>query len=252
MDENKSESSQFLEELGIKNTEGDIFKGPTDNEETSPESSEQEENSQEEELRLKNRREKRLAAKLQAEREANIALNARVQALSEVGKFREEVGDDTLKEVEAIFGTDTPEKVQATNILKKALSGMSERAVQRTLEKIQKQQGSEVQAVREEESNLDNMMDEIEDNYDIDFSSSKDRQGFLELLEKASPKDADGNIIEYADPDAVAELYISRRDKTSSRARELAARSGTRSGASQPSTLESDAREKWLRENDII
>src|ERR1700677_4329451 len=93
------------------------------------------ETEEEVETRAKNRRERRLLEQNQRLREEAIAATSRANALSEVNKFREEVGSDELKEVEAIFGTDTPEKKAATDILKKALSGMSEKAVEKALEK---------------------------------------------------------------------------------------------------------------------
>lgn len=204
------------------------------------------------EQKLKNRRERRMAAQNQQIREENIALNERVKVLSEVGKFREEVGDDSLKEVEAIFGTDTPEKLQATNILKKALSGMSESAVEKALDKIEQQRSGESQALIQEEKNLDTILDSVEDDYGIDMSNDSNRKGFLTLLERLSPKDKNGDIIEYADADTTAEVYLSRKERSSGRAKDLASRSMTRSGESQPSKLEASSNEKYLKSLGVI
>jgi hypothetical protein len=205
------------------------------------------------EERLKNRAYKRLQDKYQEEREASIALNERLKVLSEVGKFRDEVGDDTLKEVEAIFGTDTPEKAQATNILKKALSGMSDAAVERALEHFQASQEEETGAVKREERNLDRYEEHWEDEYGIDMQDDATRRGMYALTERLSSKDEDGNIREYADPDGVAEMFLAQREKASNaRAKELAGRSMQRGGASQGSKIETDALERALKDAGII
>lgn len=201
----------------------------------------------------KNRRERRLLRKNQQLREEAIAATARAEAIAESSQFRAGTEEtEYLKRVERIYGNDTPEKAEATNLLKEALEGVKQAAKDEALQEFQKERGSESLAVRQEEQNLDNMMEEIEDDYNADFSDPNTRQGFLTLLEKVSPKDRDGNIIEFADPATTWELFESRRDRASSRAKELSSRSMTRSGQSQPSRLQDDATERFLRENGII
>jgi hypothetical protein len=202
----------------------------------------------------KNRAYRRMESKYQREREAGIAMAERIKVLSEVGKFREDVGDDSLKEVEAIFGTDTAEKLAATNILKKALSGMGEKAKQAALEALDSRQTGETKAQREAEDEIDAGIEEAEDETGLDLSEgSADRQGFLTLVERLAKKDRDGNIVEYPDFATAAEVYQQRKERpSSSRARELASRSMTRSGESQPSKLEQTAQERYLQENGLI
>lgn len=241
-----SETSEFLKELEVENKDS-VLETPITEEAAKAETEE------ESEQKLKNRRERRLAAKLQAEREANIDLNARLQTINESKNLRASTDDaEYLKRIEKIYGNATPEAKEATELLKEAMRGLEESATQRALEKLQAERGSEAKAAQDEEKNLDNILDTVEDNHGIDMSSEAERKGFLALLEKLSPKDKDGDIIEYADPDATAELYLSRKEKSSSRAKELASRSMTRSGSSQPSKLEEDAAVRFLRENDII
>lgn len=238
----ENSQQEFLKDLDI-NAKPDAF----------PEAPVTEEVSEDTGFEAKNRRERRLLTQNQRLREEAIASEARAQALSEVNKFREEVGDDTLKEVEAIFGTNTPEKLAATNILKKALSGMSEQAVQKALEKLEEREGNEAEAVRKEEDNIELMLERVEDDTDLDLSEgSPDRKAFLSMLEKASPKDRDGNIIEYADPDYVVEQFLDRKGKVNERNKNLSSRSMTRSGASQESKLEQSEAERYLKEHGII
>jgi hypothetical protein len=244
-----SEQQDFLSEFDVK--KDDVLTDPlavagTDSADESDDSVEQTE-------KLKNRAFRRLEQKYQEEREASIALNERLKVLSEVGKFRDDVGDDTLKEVEAIFGTDTPEKAQATNILKKALSGMSETAVERALERFNASREDESGAVRTDDRTLDRYDEHWEDEYGIDMSDDNVRRGMYALTERLSSKDEDGNIREYADPDGVAEMFLAQREKASnSRAKELASRSSQRGGASSGSKIEQDAMERALKDAGII
>jgi hypothetical protein len=241
----KSEQEKFLSDLDVDKK--DVLDAPLEGTEVKTE-----ETPEDSELKLKNRRERRLAEKWQAEREANIALNARLETITESQKLREGTEEaEYLKRVEKIYGNATPEAKEATELLKEALQGVRASALKDALEEFQKERGNETQAVRDEEQNLDAIMERVEDDYGIDMASD-DRKGFLTLLERLSPKDQDGNIIEYADPDSTAELYLSRKEKSSSRAKELASRSMTRSGTSQPSKLQEDATWKALKDAGIF
>ena len=242
-----TEQEQFLKDLEGNQTDTNLEKPLL---ETEPE---KEESTEDSEARAKNRRERRLMQQNQQLREEAIAATARAQALSEVNKFQKEVGDDHLKEVEAIFGTDTPEKKAATDILKKALNGMSEAAVQKALEKLDERQTNESTEVREAEDEIESGLEDAEDETGLDLSEGgADRQGYLTLVERLSKKDREGNIIEYPDFVTAAQLYERTKERpTSSRARDLASRSMTRSGQSQPSKIEQDATLRFLRENGI-
>lgn len=245
-----SEQTDFLKDLEVKPEEDNVFEASLE----VPESDSNGEDPEESEMKLKNRRERRLAEKWQSERETNIALNARIAAISESKQLREGTEEaDYLKRIERIFGNATPEAQEATELFKEALKGLEASATEKALERFESARGNEAKAIREEEQSLEKMLEELEDEYEADLTSdSATRRGFLTLLEKVSPKDKDGNIIEYADPKTVYELYESRKDKASSRAKDLASRSMTRSGASEGSKLEEDAQFRFLRENGII
>ncbi|MDE2232913.1 MAG: hypothetical protein KGJ90_02160 [Patescibacteria group bacterium] len=199
---------------------------------------------------LKNRHIRRLEAKLQAEREAAIAREARLQALSEAQKFREEAGSDEYDAMVArIFGTDTPEKAAATELLQKALKGYSERAISALREEFQQHQAEET---REAET-VNSYIEQIEDNYGVDLTSTvagrQRQEQFRDLWFRLSPKDKDGEIVEYADPDEVWNIFT--QQSGSSQARQLASRSMQRSTPVEGGESE-DPTVKYLKEKGIL
>lgn len=200
----------------------------------------------------KNRFGRRKRASDERLRDEVLQLNERVKVLSEVGKFKEEVGDDDLKKLDAIFGTDTAEKLAATNILKEALSGMSLKAKEAALKEIESREEKETGAQKEADDQVDDMLDYVEDEYKLDMSDENVRRGYVTLMEKMSPKDKDGDIKEFADRDAVAEAFVAlQKRQDSGKARELAFRSMTRSGESQPSRLPQNAIDRFMEENGL-
>lgn len=255
MEENKfksgqSEQEKLLEEFNI-NPEQDIL--GSENQETSAEPEKEEV-----EMKLRNRKERRLAEKLQKEREANIALNARLQGISEAKRVSETTEEaEYLKLAEQIFGNATPETEQATEIFKKILKGVhlsaKDEALAEALQKIDEERTSESAAVQKEEENLDEMFEKLEDKYGVDFENDSLRTGFLTLLEKISPKDDEGNIKEYADPEMVYEAYESLKTRSNATAKDLSSRSMIRSGSSHSEKkAEQSAVEKQLREWGIL
>jgi len=204
-----------------------------------------------EEEEARNRRERRLQAKLTAEREAGIALAAKLEALTEAQRLQREVSTEMDETIARIYGTDTPEALAATQLLQKAIKSAEDRATERALEAFRKEQEQASRAVQVEEQNLDSMVEEIEDEYGVTFDAQT-QKGFFTLLEKLSPKDRDGNIIEYADHHAVWEEFNARRAPANNRAKDLASRSMVRNGAPTNTNVSDDATERFLRENGII
>lgn len=199
----------------------------------------------------KNRTERRLREKLEKERIANIELNARLSTLSEVQKFREtEV--DAYEAVGKIYGTDTPETQAATELLKNALRNVEERAKSSALEEFRQERAREQEEVRKASERLDNYIEELEDEHNISFSPQM-QKSYFSLLEKMSPKDSDGNIIEYADPHAVYEVFSEKLQKrTDSKAKDLASRSMVSGNSGSQSVIEDDAAKRLLRDAGII
>lgn len=198
-----------------------------------------------------NRRERRLQERLQAERESSISLAAKLEVLTEAQKFSRENNPEIDETIARIYGTNTPEAAEATALLQKALKGAEDRATERALDAYREEQAKERDAERQEERTLDDMVDDIEDTFSIVMDSNT-QKGFFQLLEKLSPKDRDGNVIEYADHQAVWEEYQSRRKPENTRAKDLASRSVAPTGSSAPSTIADDATTRYLKEHDII
>lgn len=235
-----NEVSEFLKDLGVP--EESILDKPLVIGDTPA----KDEESKNEEERFKNRYTRRKEKEAQRLRDEVIQLNERVKVLSEVGKFREEVGGDAIKGIDAIYGTDTPEKLAATNLLKEALLNIKED----TLKEIDSRGEKETVAQKEADNEVDEFLDRVEEDYNIDMSDESTRRGYITLMEKMSSKYDDGNIKEFADPDAVAETYLALQKRQSSgKAQELASRSMTRSGESQPSALPQNAIDRFMQES---
>lgn len=199
----------------------------------------------------RNRRERRLQAKLQAEREYGIAMAAKLEVLTEAQRLQREVNPELDETISRIYGTDTPEALAATQLLQKAIKSAEDRAAERALEAFREEQRQASQAVAHEEQNLDDMIEELEDEYGVAIDAQT-QKGFFTLLEKLSPKDREGNILEYADHHAVWEELQSRKAPANTRAKDLASRSMVRNGAPTNTSVTDDATERFLRENGII
>ena len=202
----------------------------------------------------KRRRESRLMQRLQDEREANIAMSAKLEALSEARKLQaESEPSEYLKKVQRIYGTDSPEAQAATDLLTEALTGLETRATERALEAIREEQRLARETQRNEERTLESFVEHIEDTYNVTFTPEV-QKAYFQLMEKLSPKDSEGNITAYADPDATWELFQERINKSKdTRAKDLASRAMS-SGSSSPtdSGLQDDAARAILREAGII
>lgn len=244
---------EFLKDLQTQETV-DIFEQPLNPEPPKP--AEQAVQTQEDE-EPRNRHERRTQAKLQAEREANIALAARLEAITEAQRASQQSeADEYLKLAEQIYGNQAPENALATDLLKKALKGAEERAYTRAVDAFKEEQRKRTEEEAKESEALDDMIDEVEDNFNVTMDSATQKT-FFQLLEKLSPKDrTTGDVIAYADPLAVWEELQARKQQTQqqsqTRARDLASRGMTKTGAQAQTTVEQDSNERWLRENGII
>lgn len=265
-----NETEKFLEESG-ENKKVDIMDMPLDasaqetevtaakeeeGEETTTTETEVEDPEKQPD-EVKNRRHKRLEARLQAERESNIRLTERMLAIAEAKKDNgEEAG--FLKGIERIYGTDSPEAIAATELLKSSLLGLHESAKKSAIDEIRNERIKEIEEQKKADAELDSMIEEIEDEYSVDLSSTgseRTRKGFFSMLQKMSPKDEHGNITQFADHHAVWEAFQSQvksKKQPENRAKDLASRSGTQSGAAAGAKTQDDAATKWLKENGII
>lgn len=202
----------------------------------------------------RNRRERRLMAKLQAERESSMFLAGKLEARSEASKALSSEEADYLKGVERIYGTDSPEAQLATDLLKKALVGMASDAEERAYRRMTDDRSKEADQLKEAEQELDNIVDEIEDEYGVTLTGAQET-AFFNLLTKMSPK-KNGVVVEYADPHAVWEVFQeklkARPSPETNRAKDLSSRSMVNSGSSKESNLNDDVTARFLKEQGII
>lgn len=197
--------------------------------------------------KITNRFKRRAAEKNQLLREENIALNARLAAFSEVEKFKKESPDLDLHRV--LYGTQAPtdETKDVAQRLQSILENYGEKAQERAVEAIRKEQAEEAKKVKEEEQSLDSMIENIEEDHNVALTKEQ-KQGFFKYMEKMSPKDDDGNVVAYADPDSVWEEYSSKFKKPVNPAKDLASRGMVQSGASAEHKSVDEATENALRE----
>lgn len=256
-----SELEQFLKDTETDVTKVDVLDAPLipdTSEKTTEEGKEDEgagddKSGQGEGAQPRNRRERRMKMQLDAERNASAFLAGKLEARTEAQKSVSEESD-YLKGVERIYGAETPEAQLATELLKKAIVGARDDAENRAYERIKEETRKEADAQRAAESELDQMIEEIEDEHNVTLTEAQQR-GYFQLMQKMSPKDADGNVTEYADPDAVWEVFqekLQKRSTTANPAKDMSSRSMTSSGSSTESKLNDDVHQRFLREQGII
>lgn len=254
----KNELEQFIEDTTSDPTKVDVLDAPLipdgDATGTKDDKSGEEDGDDGDkgELKPRNRRERRLMEKLAAERESSSFLAGKLEARSEASKAVSEEAD-YLKAVERIYGTDTPEAQLATDLLKKAILGAREDAKTQAIEEMRNDRKREIEEQRKEEAALDNMVDEIEDEYGVTLTDTQEK-AFFTLLERMSPKDENGDVIEYADPHAVWDVFQEKLKArpVDNRAKDLSSRSMVNSGSSKENNLNSDVTARFLKEQGII
>jgi hypothetical protein len=239
-------NEEFLKDI-VKNPEDDVLNKPLIE---TPEIAVVEDDKG---FEAKNRRERRLLEQNQRLREEAIAAQAKLEGISEARRFQEDTGDDYIKNVRAIYGDADPRSKEASDILEATLRRIEEVATQKALEKVSEREETATTAVRENEDLLEDELGKAEDETGLDLSEgSADRRAVLNRVDRLSPKDRDGNIIEYADIVSIAEDYATTKRPSNERAKDLASRGRVASGASQPSKLEEDATWKALKDAGIF
>lgn len=201
-----------------------------------------------------NRAARRWRERAQAEKEQNIALAARLQALSEAEKFRQEMSGKSVDERLLTLYGDNENGRKAAQITQSLLEDAEKRAEERALNRIQEAQRQAESEVSENENFIEQELESLEERLGIDLTEDpENRQAFLTLVEKYSPKDREGNIKEYADFDAVAEVFMKTREKPNAINKDLSSRSMVRSGSSTTvGKAETQATENYLKNLGII
>lgn len=247
-----NEQEQFLKDIE-PSTEVDVFEQsfsePEKDTQEVVEDTTTEENKGDE---PRNRRERRLMKALEDERASAAFLAGKLEARTEASKALSEE-TDYIKGLERIYGTDSPEALLATDLLKKAIVGAREDAENRAYDRIRSERQLEAEELTQADKELDSIVEDLEDEYSVTLTAVQERS-FMQLLEKMSPKDKNGEVTDYADPHAVWEVFQERLNKkpVDTRAKDLSARSMVNSGASTDSKLLDDAQTRFLKENGII
>lgn len=104
----------------------------------------------------------------------------------------------------AIIGDDTPEKVRALKELERSLSTMENKAAEKAAARYQSEVLAAQQAERENIAFLQNGIDTIEETFTVDLSSNspiakRTRNEFIDFVKRISPKNSDGEIVQYPD-----------------------------------------------------
>lgn len=180
-----------------------------------------------------NREARRAKEQLRKEREDNAFMAGRLEAMGEAARTASSSeAADYLKQVERIYGTNTPEAAEATRLLQEALKGVHESAVEKAYERFNEDKKREATELKEARERLSGMVEDVEDEFNITMTPAL-QTSFFNLLQRMSPKDASGQIIEYADPFAVFESLQTRIQtrKTDTKAKDIASRSMAQSAS---------------------
>lgn len=255
-EQNQSEIEKFLGDIKSDAPKLDATTSQEEKVENVEKEEQSDEHKEEESPKL-NRQQRRavenagIRRQLEEETKRRIAAEARAETIAEL-KSAGEVNKDLHK---VLFGTaeETPESRIVTENLQKVLEQTRTSAVDEAFKRFQDQQNEALQEEREAETFIDTQLSDIEESSGIDLTSNspsarKARSEFLEMVEKFSPKDQDGNITQYADFGSVFEMYQqSRRTPTNPRSREIASRSIAKSGEPNMAKEEEDKNRNWLR-----
>lgn len=155
---------------------------------------------------------------------------------SETEKENKQENDEVVDALVAVIGNDTPEKMRAVQALRDRLDAGTRKITEWENQQKQKEKDDE-----EAEKELETAFENIETNYDVDFSTTigkKIKQEFASYALKLAPKDKDGEIITYPDMNATWEEFQEKKKSTQApnRAKELAARGMNRSAETSGQT----------------
>lgn len=227
-----------------KETVDDIFKDEPEKKPDAPAEGVAEDKPEEGGEPRKNRRHRRLEQQLMQEREARIRAEAEADAARRYGGSTSSASGEVDPRWLRIYG-DTPESRQAWQLQQEIFNDYKEQTKEEAMREVQEQQAEITRQQREHEALIDSELESLEDEFNVDLTSDapaarKARREFLEMVEKASPKDEDGNVTSYADFAAVYEHYELKRAKgkdnrITDRQKELSSRTMNRGNGSQAS-----------------
>jgi len=195
---------------------------------------------------------------LQEVRRLNIEEAERLRKLKEEREHLGTLGSQSVDErLLTLYGNDDAGQ-KAARITQSLLEDTAKRARAEALEDFREQQRQAEREIQENQQFIDTALEDLEDLHGIDLTSNapaarKARDEFLTMVERFSPKDADGNITEYADFSEVYDVFSqSRKSDTVARQKNLASRGQVQSGGSTQIKAEDKATERALRDAGII
>lgn len=250
----KSEVQKFFDELPSESKQGaDIFK-VEEPAKPAVEAEAEGEPAKAPEPR-KNRHHRRLEARVEVAERRAIEAEARERARAEFeATARTESVDERLLR---LYG---PENLEAAKLHMDLLNDYSDRGYQKAVEEIETRNQKRISEEREFETYIDNELETLEDEYSVDLTSDapaarKTRRELLELVQKLSPKDEQGELTAYADFGETFELYRStqaRPTPTTERAKEIAARSMETGGTGEaPAKQPTPGFRGWMRDMNL-
>lgn len=185
---------------------------------------------------VKNRRHRRLEQKLDSYKDEINQLNERVKVLSEVDKFAKD-NPEIDPDIARMFDSSDVGKENALRLSRK-LNEIQDKAEERAAKRVQELEEKDKKEFSEASGFIDSELERLEEAYGVRLApGTKQTSEFLQLVEDLSPKDAEGNIKDYADFETTFELYqnLNKKDKPdNSKNKEIASRSMQRSSNSAP------------------
>lgn len=130
-----------------------------------------------------------------------------------------------------LIGNDTPEKVAMIREAKQREERQLQLAEERALSRLAEQEAKGREAEQKATEELDNYFEAIEETYGVDLNakgSAQLRSEFLELVKQVSPKNKDGDVVDFPDLEQLFGVFQKMQDKPN-RAKEIASRSMARS-----------------------
>ncbi len=132
-----------------------------------------------------------------------------------------------------IVGNDTPQKVAAVKKLRAEFGRLEERGAERAISQLREQAEAERAEEAQAEEELITGFENIEQEFGTDLmatASRKERSEFIDFIKRVSPKDQDGDVIQYPDLVETYRLFKStQKPNDNRRAKDLSSRSMSRS-----------------------
>lgn len=200
----------------------------------------------------------RTRQELKTERETRQKLEQEIEQLKKARPSEDSYFDERKQEWIKTFGDDETSKAQADYFSNRDRL-LIEKAKAEAIAEFEQRTTSEKKEVDQWNTYVQSQLEELEEERGIDLTSSQaesKRTEFMEFLQDISPKDSNGNIVQYVDMGKAFDLFqkaiTPRKDNTERK--EIASRSMDKTNTETPKTYQqvdlrnSDWRD-WARHN---